>query len=209
MKKSEMNLEKLYNFLKEFTLTNSYPPTVREMAAELDVKSTSTIAYYLDKLEKAGKIKKSEGKNRALEIVGLEKPSFASNKYVPDFMTNTIPMLGTITAGQPILAHEEYDEVYNMPADLFGRDQLFMLTIKGESMIEAGIYDGDKIIVRKQNNASNGDIVAVMVEDEATCKRFYKEQGYYRLQPENSTMEPIIAKEVTILGKVVGLIRNL
>ena len=207
MKRSEENLIKLYEFIKEFILTNSYPPTVREMATEIGVKSTSTIAYYLDKLEAAGKIKKSASKNRALEVIGIDK--VRKQKFLPDYMTNTIPMLGTITAGQPILAHEEYDEVYNMPTELFGKEEMFMLTIKGESMIEAGIFDGDKIIVKRQNSATNGEIVAAMMEGEATCKRFYKEDGHFRLQPENSTMEPIITKEVTILGTVVGLIRKL
>lgn len=210
MKKSEENLIKLYNFIKEFILEKAYPPTVREMAGYLEVKSTSTIAYYLNKLEKEGKIRKSPSKNRALEVIGLDRTTnLTKANYVPDYLTNKIPMLGTITAGQPILAHEEYDEVYNIPTELFGSEEMFMLTVKGESMIEAGIYDGDKIIVRRQNNANNGEIVAAMIDGEATVKRFYKENGRYRLQPENSTMEPIYTNEVTILGKVAGLIRKI
>ncbi|MGD9900937.1 MAG: transcriptional repressor LexA [Spirochaetales bacterium] len=211
MKKSEENLLKLYKFIKSFTASNGYPPTVREMATYLDVKSTSTIAYYLDKLEKDNKIKKSPSKNRALELLGdAKKEKSVIKTSVPvDFLTTPIPMLGNITAGQPILAVEEHDEVYNMPKELFGGDGLFMLKVKGESMINAGIYDGDKIIVQQQSNAKNGDIVVALIEDEATVKTFYKESNRYRLQPENDTMQPIYVNEVSILGKVVGLIRKL
>ena len=210
MKKSEENLLKLYDFIRSYTAENSYPPTVREMAAYLEVKSTSTVAYYLDKLEKEGKIKKSPSKNRALELIEKNKPDKKSKNYFnKDFLTTAIPMLGVVTAGQPILAVEEHEEVYNMPSSLFSGNDLFMLNIKGESMINAGINNGDKIIVAKQNHAKNGDIVVALLEDEATVKTFYKESNRFRLQPENDTMEPIYATEVNILGKVIGLIRKM
>ena len=160
MKKSEENLKKLFNFIKSYTTDNSYPPTVREMAAHLGVKSTSTVAYYLDKLEKDGKIKKSPSKNRALELIEKNKPEKINRaNFNPNFLTTPIPMLGVVTAGQPILAVEEHEEVYDMPSSLFSGDELFMLNIKGESMINVGIHNGDKIIVQKQNFAKNGDIV--------------------------------------------------
>lgn len=211
MKKSEENLIALLNFIKAYTKQNSYPPTVREMAANLGVKSTSTVAYYLNKLEKAGKIKKSPSKNRALELVEKQKPEKTTlkNNFNPAFLTTAIPMLGVVTAGQPILAIEEHEEVYNMPSSLFSGDDLFMLNIKGESMINAGIHNGDKIIVAKQNHAKNGDIVVALLEDEATVKTYYKETNKFRLQPENDTMEPIYVTELDILGKVIGLIRKM
>ena len=210
LKKSQENLNELYNFIKTFTEKNSYPPSVREMAAHLGVKSTSTVAYYLDKLEKAGKLKKNPSKNRALELIEDKKVGVVDKiKQSVNALVNPIPMLGVVTAGQPILAVEEHEEVYNMPTSLFNGDDLFMLKIKGESMINAGIFDGDKIIVAKQSYAKNGDMVVALIEDEVTVKTFYKENNRYRLQPENDTMEPIYVNELQILGKVVGLIRKI
>lgn len=210
MKKSQENLNKLYSFIKSFTLNNGYPPTVREMAEQLNVKSTSTIAYYLDKLEKDGKLKKSPSKNRALELIDKNKPLKSSINYTaPQNFTTSIPMLGVVTAGEPIFAQENYDEVYDMPQSLFNGNDLFMLSIKGTSMINAGIYDGDKVIVAKQNTAKNGDIVVALIGEEATVKTYYKENNRFRLQPENDTMQPIYATELEILGKVIGLIRKM
>ncbi len=206
MKKVDINLNKLYEFLKDYSRENGFPPTVREMAAHLDVKSTSTIAYYLNILEKNGKIRKSPSKNRALEVLGVEKNDYY-NKVNPAFIK--VPMLGQITAGAPILAVENHDEVFDLPTSLFNNHDMFMLTVKGESMIEAGIHSGDKIILQKQDYARNGEIVAAMIDGEATVKTFYKENARYRLQPENSSMEPIYTTEVSILGKVIGLIRKM
>jgi len=213
VKKSQENSSKLYNYIKTYLNKNNYPPTVREMASHLNVKSTSTVAYYLDKLIKQGKIKKNPSKNRALEILekqNTQKKNYQANSNINNInATTAVPMLGAVTAGQPILAVEEHDEVYNLPNTLFTGDELFMLNIKGESMINAGINEGDKIVVTKQNDAKNGDVVVALIEDEATVKTFYKEPNIVRLQPENDTMQPIYVKDVKVLGKVIGLIRKM
>lgn len=210
MKKSmELRLNALYDFIVAYKNKNSFCPSVREMCEKLNINSTSTITYYLNHLEKMGKIRRSESKNRAIEVLDVEvkkeRPAILEtiSSYQP------IPVLGTITAGAPILAVENYEEVFYMPTGLFRGDDLFMLTVQGESMIEAGIMDGDKVIIRRQDTANNGDIVAALIEDSATIKRFFKENGKFRLQPENSTMSPMYFDEVSIIGKVVGLIRNL
>lgn len=196
--------EELLNFIKEHQEEYGYPPTVREMCRAIKVSSTSTISYYLNKLEGSGQIKKSPNKNRALEIVGDDEPDNIIN-----FANYTrIPMVGKITAGEPILAIENTEEYFLASPSLFRGEGLFILTVSGESMINAGIYDGDKIIVKQQTSASNGEIVAALIDGCATVKRFYKEDGYYRLQPENDTMDPIYTDTVEILGKVVGLIRK-
>ncbi|MBQ2864648.1 MAG: transcriptional repressor LexA [Clostridia bacterium] len=196
--------EELLNFIKEHQEEYGYPPTVREMCRAIKVSSTSTISYYLNKLEGSGQIKKSPNKNRALEIVGDDEPDNIIN-----FANYTkIPMVGKITAGEPILAIENTEEYFLASPSLFRGEGLFILTVSGESMINAGIYDGDKIIVKQQTSASNGEIVAALIDGSATVKRFYKEDGYYRLQPENDAMDPIYTNTVEILGKVVGLIRK-
>ena len=196
--------EDLLNFIKEHQEEYGYPPTVREMCRAIKVSSTSTISYYLNKLEGSGQIKKSPNKNRALEIVGDDEPDNIIN-----FANYTkIPMVGKITAGEPILAIENTEEYFLASPSLFRGEGLFILTVSGESMINAGIYDGDKIIVKQQTSASNGEIVAALIDGSATVKRFYKEDGYYRLQPENDAMDPIYTNTVEILGKVVGLIRK-
>ena len=180
-----------------------YPPTVREIGNAVKLSSTSTVHGHLSRLEKNGFIQRDPTKPRAIELTqaGLDKLGILSDK---------MPLLGTVTAGAPILAVEEATDYFPVPPDLQSNaGSLFMLKIRGESMIDAGIFDGDSVIVRKQNTAENGDIVIAMTDDdEATCKRFYKENNYYRLQPENSSMDPIILDSVLILGKVVGLYRN-
>lgn len=209
MKKSmEQKLNALYQFLKEYQKQNGFCPSVREMCDELKVNSTSTITYYLNHLEKEGKIRRGAFKNRAIEIINQD---LDSNVKMMEIIQSyqPIPILGQITAGEPILAVENFEEVFYMPSGLFRGDDLFMLTVSGESMIEAGIQDGDKVVIRKQDTANNGDIVAALIDDSATIKRFYKEDGHFRLQPENPTMEPMFFDEVTIIGKVVGLIRNM
>lgn len=202
----KFNKEKqLMEFIKDYIDNNGFPPTVREMCKAINVSSTSTIAYYLSKLENDGFIKKNPNKNRALEICEKFPKVIATN----DFSGMTaIPMLGVITAGEPILAVENCEEYFMVSPNLFRGDGLFMLTVKGESMINVGICDGDQIIVKQQTYADNGEIVAALIDGSATVKRFYKENGHYRLQPENDFMEPIIVDEVALLGKVVGLVRK-
>lgn len=206
MKKTmELKLNMLYNYILNYRNKNGFCPSVREMCDELKINSTSTITYYLKRLEDFGKIRRGASKNRAIEILNYDN----AEKIQPVSPCKPIPMLGKITAGSPILAVEDCEEIFYMPAGLFRGDNLFMLTVQGESMIEAGIFDGDKVVIRKQDTAENGDIVAALIEDSATIKRFFKENGHYRLQPENSTMQPMIFDEVSIIGKVIGLIRNI
>ena len=209
MKQSmQIKLENLFEFVKKYKKENGFCPSVREMCDYLGVNSTSTITYYLNHLEKQGKIKRGACKNRAIEVLVNDEPTDESNLDIVKNCT-AIPMVGQITAGQPILAVENYEDTFYMPNGLFKGDNLFILTVKGESMINAGIYDGDNVIIRQQNTAQNGEIVAVLIDDSATIKRFYKENDIIRLQPENDSMEPMYFKEVSILGKVVGLIRRM
>ncbi|MFZ1668914.1 MAG: transcriptional repressor LexA [Trichococcus flocculiformis] len=190
-------------YIYEEVQEKGYPPTVREIGNAVKLSSTSTVHGHLSRLEKNGFIQRDPTKPRAIELTqaGLDKLGILSDK---------MPLLGTVTAGAPILAVEEATDYFPVPPDLQSNaGSLFMLKIRGESMIDAGIFDGDSVIVRKQNTAEYGDIVIAMTDDdEATCKRFYKENNYYRLQPENSSMDPIILDSVLILGKVVGLYRN-
>ncbi len=195
-------LNKTLNFIKNYTLKNNYPPTVREIQSHLNVQSTSTVSYYLQKLEEKGFIKKSGNKNRCITILDNDTSLSPSN-------LKKIPLLGEVAAGKPIFAFENYDEVYEFSNNLFSNNNdLFMLTVKGDSMIDVGIFDKDKIIVKKQNYANNSDIVVAMINGYATVKRFFKEKTYIRLQPENSSMKPIYCFSCDILGKVIGLIRN-
>ncbi len=206
--KEELLLEYIKNHSSKF----GYPPSIREMCHAVKVSSTSTVSYYLDKMEKSGLIRRNPNKNRALEIIEPEKDEAFSNIInIEKYQDNNyikIPILGKITAGEPILAVENVEEYFMVSPNLFRGEGLFMLTVSGESMINAGIYDGDKIIVRQQQSAENGDIVAALMDGYATVKRFFKENGRYRLQPENDTMLPIYANSVDILGKVVGLVRK-
>ncbi|MBE5735748.1 MAG: transcriptional repressor LexA [Clostridiales bacterium] len=203
--------DQLYDYIRSYKNENGFPPTIREMCKAIKVRSTSTIFYYLNKLENSNKIKKNPNKNRALEIVESEKniniPTISTIAENIDNLTR-IPVLGTVTCGEPILAVQTNEEYFMVSPTLFKGNDLFMLTAKGDSMINAGIYDGDKIVLKQQSYADNGDIVAALIEDSATIKRFYKEDGHYRLQPENDTMSPIIVDNVQIIGKVVGLVRK-
>ncbi len=180
-----------------------YPPTVREIGNSVNLSSTSTVHGHLERLEKAGYIFRDPTKPRAIEVTneGLKKL---------DIKTDKMPLLGVVTAGEPILAVEEATDFFPIPPNFVNiSDDLFMLKIRGESMIKAGILDDDSVIVRKQASAENGDIViAITDEDEATCKRFFKEIDHIRLQPENDAMEPILLNNVQIIGKVVGLYRS-
>lgn len=182
-----------------------YPPTVREIGSAIGLSSTSTVHGHIDRLQKNGFLEKDPTKPRALEVTKLGLDALG----VQDKNT-TIPLLGVVTAGEPILAVEEATDFFPVPPEYENdSSNLFMLTIRGESMINAGILSGDQVIVRKQSTADNGTIVIAMTdENEATCKRFYRESDHIRLQPENDTMAPIILDNVTILGKVVGLFRD-
>ncbi len=193
----------ILRFIHDTVEERAFPPTVREICSAVDLSSTSTVHGHLARLEKKGYILKDATKPRAIEVT--EKGREALGIKPKD-----IPIVGVVTAGQPILAVQDIDEYFPLPPDLENdAGELFMLRVHGESMINAGILNGDHVIVRKQSSANNGEIVVAMTEDnEATVKRFFKEDGYYRLQPENDTMDPIILPVVQILGKVVGLYRN-
>lgn len=191
---SRNKMQAVLNFINEYNAEYGYPPTVREICAQLKIKSTASAYYYIEKLTAEGKLSKSPNKNRAV--------SFKKSSSV------NIPLLGVVTAGQPIFAYENYEDYYSFPAGSFRGEDLFMLRIQGTSMIDAGICDGDKVVVRKQQTAENGDIVVALLGDSATVKRFFKKEDHIVLHPENETMEDIIAEDVKILGKVVGLVRS-
>ena len=176
------------------------------MCKAIKVSSTSTIFYYLNKLENSNKIRKSPNKNRALEVVCDNENNITTIE--PSANMTRIPVLGTVTCGEPILAVQTSEEYFMVSPTLFKGDDLFMLTAKGDSMINAGIFDGDKIVLRQQSTASNGDIVAALIDDSATIKRYFKENGHFRLQPEHDDYEPIIVDNIRIIGKVVGLVRK-
>ncbi len=190
--------------LKKLIAENGYPPTVREIGEKAHLSSPATIHFHLTKLEEKGYIKKNDNKNRTLEIL-------VPNEYLQqDENVVDVPLLGKVTAGTPIEAIETPDEYFSLPANLIpNKEEVFTLKVSGESMINVGIYDGDILIVERRNTARNGETVVAMNSDnEVTVKTFYKEDGYFRLQPENDTMDPIILKEVTILGKAIGLYRK-
>ena len=195
----------ILDILKKLIAKNGYPPTVREIGEEAHLSSPATIHFHLKQLEEKGYIKKDDNKNRTLEIL-VPNEYLETNDKIID-----VPLLGKVTAGSPIEAIEMPDEYFSLPANLItAKDEIFTLTVSGESMINVGIYDGDILIVERRNTAKNGETVVAMNDNnEVTVKTFYKENGHFRLQPENDTMEPIILKECTILGKVVGLYRKL
>ncbi|MBE5802955.1 MAG: transcriptional repressor LexA [Clostridiales bacterium] len=193
------NQQRILEFIKSEIQQKGYPPSVREIANAVGLKSTSTVHGHLQRLEKRGLLHRDAMKPRAMEIVG--DPNFVRNN------STAVPVVGRVTAGQPILAEENLEEYVVIPEVMLGDGEHFILLVRGDSMIEAGILDGDYIVVKKQAEANNGEIVVAMIDDSATVKRFYKENGHFRLQPENNTMAPIFADEVTILGKVISLYR--
>lgn len=202
MKKVSKRQEDILEFIKEEVRTKGYPPSVREIGEAVGLASSSTVHGHLNRLESKGLIRRDPTKPRAIEI--LDQDNISKQGVIH------VPLVGKVTAGLPITAIENIEEYFPIP-DSYGTsdDHIFMLEIMGESMIEAGILDGDYVIVKQQASANNGDIVVAMTEEnEATVKRFYKEEGHFRLQPENSSMDPIIVENVSILGKVVGLYRN-
>lgn len=205
MKELTKRQGEILNFIKEYIVKYGYPPTVREIGKALGVSSPATIHAHLSNLEDKGFIKKEESKNRAIELL-------VENEYAKtDDDVIEVPLLGKITAGSPIEAIENPDEFFSLPAYLVPNNkEVFTLKVDGESMINAGILDGDVVIIAKQNVARNGDIIAAMTEDnEVTLKTFYKETDHIRLQPENDTMAPLIFNNITVLGKAIGLYRKI
>ena len=190
---------KILAYIEKATLQKGYPPSVREICEATGLKSTSTVHGHLIRLEKKGLLYRDSMKPRALSVPADHQA------YRADMVQ--VPVVGRVTAGIPITATENIEDYIALPQAMIGSGEHFILSVRGESMIEAGIFDGDYVIVRQQSTADNGDIVIAMIDDEATVKRFYKENGVFRLQPENPTMEPIIVPELSILGKVVSLYR--
>lgn len=191
-------LDAVLQFINHYMDENGFPPTVREICAELQIKSTATAYDYINRLKEMGFLQKTSGKKRAVALSG-------SN-------TVRVPLVGTVTAGTPILATENYEGYYTLPTAEFPGDDLFLLTVKGDSMIEAGIFNGDKIVIQRQDTAENGDIVVAMfddgIEEGATVKRFFRRDGKIILHPENSALSDYVLNQVTILGKVIGLLRS-
>lgn len=197
--KSNKQLE-IYEYIKNQIKEKGYPPSVREIGAAVGLKSTSTVHGHLERLEKKGLIKRDATKPRTIEVI----ENSANRKEIIN-----IPIIGTITAGSPILAIENIEDIFPLPIDYVkSNKELFMLKVSGESMIEAGILDGDLSIIEKANSAQNGDIVVALIENEATLKRFFKEKDHIRLQPENKNMEPIIVPDCQVIGKLVGIYRQ-
>ena len=195
---SEEKLIRVMDYIRKFSEDNGYTPSVREIAKECGIKSTATVHSYIEKLQTRGYLNKTDNKKRAVTI----GKSSGIN----------IPLLGTVTAGQPIFAYENYEDYYTFPMGEFSGEDLFMLNVSGTSMIDAGIHDGDKIVVRRQQTAHNGEIVVALVNDEdsATVKRFYARDGRIILHPENELLSDMIyePQQISILGKVIGLVRN-
>ena len=189
----------VYRYIKNYIDENSYPPSIREICKDLNISSTATVYYYITKMEKQGLLKKGKGKNRSLGVVSK------ANKNMIE-----VPLVGQVQAGYPVLAEQNIEDIYSIPRELFRGDELFMLRVRGRSMVEAGIFENDKLVVKRQNTADNGDIVVALVENEATVKRFFKTKDHYILHPENEEMEDIVVYDgLTSLGLVVGLIRSM
>ncbi len=195
---------KILEYIKQELSTRGYPPSVREMCKATGLNSTSSVHAHLTTLEKKGYIVKGSNKMRAIEVTDIDNP-YAD---LPKQEVVYLPILGNVAAGSPLLAVENVEDLLPVSIDFIGNSESYVLKIKGDSMIEAGILDGDYVVVNKQNVAKNGDIVVALLDDSATVKTFYKEKNHIRLQPENSSMEPIIVKEVSILGIVKGLVRR-
>ncbi|MBF1272284.1 transcriptional repressor LexA [Oribacterium sinus] len=211
----------IYNYIKECVQIRNYPPSVRDICTEVGLKSTSSVFSYLNDLEQAGLIRKDPSHPRAIEILDKSHSGKASKSSktkelspvhsspVEESMKEmvSVPVIGTVAAGTPIFAEENVSDHFPLPTEILPNQETFILKVKGDSMINVGIFDGDYLMVAKQNTCSDGEVVVALVEDSATVKRFYKEKGYIRLQPENDTMEDIIVNDCQILGKAIGLIR--
>ena len=192
--------QQILDYIKEEILKKGYPPTVREIGETVNLKSTSSVHSHLETLEKNGYIKRDPTKPRAIEICD------DSFQLVRTEMVS-LPVIGNVAAGQPILAEENIEDYFPVPADVVPKGESFILKVRGDSMINAGIFNGDRIFVNTCNTASNGDMVVALIEDGATVKTFYKENGHIRLQPENDEMDPIIVDDCQILGKIFGVFR--
>lgn len=192
----------ILNFIKKELLKKGYPPSVREIGEAVGLSSSSTVHGHLAQLEDKGYIRRDPTKPRAIEI--LEGNSHVVRKEVVN-----VPIVGRVAAGQPILAVENVEDTFPLPVDFVNNDSVYILSVRGDSMINAGILDGDYVVVRQQSHAKNGDIVVALLEEEATVKTFYKEKDYIRLQPENPALDPIYSTDVKILGKVIGVFRRL
>lgn len=192
--------EEILNYIKNEILERGFPPAVREICQAVGLKSTSSVHSHLESLERNGYIRRDPTKPRAIEILD------ESFNMIRREMVN-VPIIGTVAAGQPILAEQNIEGYFPIPTEYMPNKQSFMLKVKGESMINAGIFDGDKVLVKQQATAENGDIVVALIDDSATVKTYYKENGHYRLQPENDSMDPIIVDKCEILGKVFGVFR--
>lgn len=200
--KISVKQREILEYMKNEILNKGYPPAVREICEAVNLKSTSSVHSHLETLEKNGYIKRDPTKPRAIEIID-ENFNLTRREVV------NVPIVGRVAAGEPLLAVENIENYFPIPMEFMPNAESFMLEVKGESMINVGIYDGDRILVQKQSTAKNGEIVVALVEDSATVKTFYKEDGFYRLQPENDHMDPIIVSQVDILGKVFGVFRFL
>lgn len=192
--------QEILEYIKETILNKGYPPAVREICEAVHLKSTSSVHSHLETLEEKGYIRKNPAKPRTIEIID-DCFNLTRREVV------NVPLIGTVAAGAPLLAEENIENYYPIPVELLPNAETFMLNVKGNSMINAGIFDGDQLIVERCSTAYDGEIVVALVDDSATVKRFYKEDGYYRLQPENDEMEPIIVDHIKIIGKVIGLFR--
>ena len=190
----------ILEYIKSQIINKGYPPSVRDICEAVHLKSTSSVHAHLETLEKNGYIRRDPTKPRAIEIID-DNFNLTRREVV------NVPLIGQVAAGQPILAVENITNYFPIPAEFLNNSETFMLNVKGDSMINMGIYDGDMIIVRRQQTADIGEVIVALVDDSATVKRFYKEDGHYRLQPENDFMDPIIVDNVEIVGKVIGLIR--
>ncbi len=208
----------ILKYIEKEILSKGYAPSVREICKVVGLSSTATVQGYLKTLEERGFIKKESKKGRTLrllknskgdEVISDRDNNSNTKQFYSDREMVNVPVVGKITAGQPILAVENITDTFPIPIDFVGNSDCFMLTVRGESMIEAGIFDGDYILVKRQNTADNGTIVVALIDDEATVKTFYKEKDHIRLQPENSTMDPIIVPDCKILGRVGGVFRKI
>ena len=192
--------QEILEYIKAQTLAKGYPPTVRDICEAVNLKSTASVHAHLETLEERGYIRRDPTKPRAIEIID-DDFALTRREYAQ------IPIVGNVAAGEPLLAEQNIQDYFPLPADILPNDQIFMLIVRGDSMINAGIFDGDKVIVRQTNSARNGDMVVALIEDGATVKTFYNEGDHVRLQPENDDYDPIIVKDVQILGTVIGVFR--
>ena len=199
--KISLKQNEILEYIKAEIINRGYPPAVREICEAVKLKSTSSVHSHLETLEKNGYIRRDPTKPRAIEIID-DGYNLTRREIV------NVPLIGTVTAGQPILAVENIEGYFPFLPEDMPNAETFMLKVKGESMINVGIFDGDRIIIQKQSTAVNGDIIVALIEDSVTVKTYYKEKGYFRLQPENDTMDPIIVTELDVLGKVIGLFRR-